>query len=157
MICPKCGAKLVSGTKYCPICGARQKIQPVSASGQKSGRTGSDYQDYYTEADDYGRSGSRIRRADEDDLYGGSSGAAYSAGRRTRRQSSRQAIVQDCDHLALGDRSHLHLSPQCRNLVQFDLSVLTDVLIDPFLDFRIDVGNLDRHSELKSFLIYKIQ
>ncbi len=90
MICPKCGAKLVSGTKYCPICGARQKIQPVSASGQKSGRTGSDYQDYYTEADDYGRSGSRIRRADEDDLYGGSSGAAYSAGRRTRRQSSRQ-------------------------------------------------------------------
>ena len=39
MICPKCGAKLVSGTAVCPICGSKQRAASATsaASGNASG------------------------------------------------------------------------------------------------------------------------
>lgn len=63
MICPKCGAKLVSGTTVCPICGSKQRSQASAGPGQEKGRQAAparrtktadkkSYQDEY-ETDEY--------------------------------------------------------------------------------------------------------
>ena len=78
MICPKCGAKLVSGTSVCPICGSKQKISagPSSATSEARRVTRTPAGERRTEPekrsryDDDAYSGDS--RHDSDDSYGDS-------------------------------------------------------------------------------------
>lgn len=96
MICPKCGAKLVSGTTVCPICGTKQKIQLRSSKGEGSSAGRRTNTNYYTEADDYRSSGNRTRRASAD-AYGDYGGGSAAQSSRRRGRSSQQDNYDDYD------------------------------------------------------------
>ena len=78
MICPKCGAKLVSGTSVCPICGSKQKISagPSSATSEARRVTRTPAGERRTEPEKRSRyddgAYSVESRHDSDDSYGDS-------------------------------------------------------------------------------------